>query len=391
MRHLSAQYVITNSGTPLKRAVISAEEDGTIISIEENNGLLKEKQSVEFYNGIIIPGFVNCHCHLELSHLKGSIHKGTGLGNFIMQVRETRKNVGADEISAARSADDRLLKEGIVLCADVCNTSATFEIKKNSIVQYHNFLEVFGIDPQKAGKRMDEITAVAGQADKLSLKYSIVPHSVYAVSLSLLRLIKERSKENSVTTIHFMETDAEALLLEDHSGPLKESYETSGLLPEKPELPFDHVSAILDEVAVNGNLILVHNTYTKNSIVKNIRKRGNTYWCLCPGSNMYIENRMPPVDMLISEGCDIVVGTDSLASNDDLSILSELKLIRQYFPAVSLEVLVRWATINGAKALGEDRNYGEIVPGKKPGLLLLENADLINFKLLPETTVTRLL
>jgi cytosine/adenosine deaminase-related metal-dependent hydrolase len=188
-----------------------------------------------------------------------------------------------------------------------------------------------------------------------------------------------------------METDAEALLLADHSGPLKESYEASGLLPENPELPSDHVSAILDEVTATGNLILVHNTFAENIIVRNIRKRGNTYWCLCPGSNMYIENRMPPVDMLMSEGCAIVVGTDSLASNNDLSILEELKLIHHFFPAVSLEVLVRWATINGAKALGEDSNYGEIVPGKKPGLLLLENADLKNFKLLPETTVTRLL
>jgi len=267
MRRLSSQYVITNSGAPLKRAVISADNDGTILSIEENNGSLKESQSVEFYNGIIIPGFVNCHCHLELSHLKGSIPKGTGLGNFIMQIRENRTNLEACEISSAQSADNNLKNEGVVLCADVCNTPATFEIKKNSLICYHNFLEVFGADPQKAAKRLDEIREVAGKADKLNLKYSIVPHSVYAVSLSLLRLIKERSKENRVTSIHFMETDAEALLLADHSGPLKESYEASGLLPENPELPSDHISAILDEVTAAGNLILVHNTFAKNRIV----------------------------------------------------------------------------------------------------------------------------
>ena len=94
--------------------------------------------------------------------------------------------------------------------------------------------------------------------------------------------------------------------------------------------------------------------------------------------------------MLISEGCEIVIGTDSLASNNKLSILSELKILQEHFPSVPLEELVRWATINGARALCEDKKFGKIEPGMKPGLLLLENADLVNFKLLPETTAVRL-
>ena len=87
MRRFSAQFIFTNSGPPVKRAVISVEDDGTIISVEENEGSLRESQSVEFHNGIIVPGFVNCHCHLELAHLKGVIPEGTGLSDFIMHVR----------------------------------------------------------------------------------------------------------------------------------------------------------------------------------------------------------------------------------------------------------------------------------------------------------------
>ena len=79
MKRFSAQYIITNSGPSLKRAIITAEDDGTIINIEDTLGDLQEKHSVEFYNGIIIPGFVNCHCHLELSHMKDAIGQGTGL------------------------------------------------------------------------------------------------------------------------------------------------------------------------------------------------------------------------------------------------------------------------------------------------------------------------
>jgi imidazolonepropionase-like amidohydrolase len=105
---------------------------------------------------------------------------------------------------------------------------------------------------------------------------------------------------------------------------------------------------------------------------------------------MYIEKKMPPVELLMNEGCDIVIGTDSPASNKNLSILAELKLIQRFFPSIPLQELIRWATINGAEALDEDNIFGKIEPGKKPGILLLENADLLNFRLLPETTVTRL-
>lgn len=390
MRRLSAQYVVTNTGSPLKRAVISTEDDGSIISIEPEIESLRDAQSVEFFNGIIIPGFVNCHCHLELSHMKGSVNEGTRLENFIMHIREGRNNNPVDDISAAQQADNILFDEGVVLCADVCNTSLTFSIKKKSRIKYHSFLEVFGIDPQKAGKRMDDIEKVARDAMRKELACSITPHSVYSVSLPLFRLIKDKSEMNRVTTIHFMESPAEALFLSDNSGPLRNSYEASGLLPDKILAPSDHASAILDEVTTAGNLILVHNTFADAETVERVKKRGLTYWCLCPGSNMYIERKMPPVEMLVEKECDIVIGTDSFASNKSLSILAELKLIQEHFPSTELQELIRWATINGAEALGEDNYFGKIEPGKKPGLLLLENVDLINFKLLPETTVTRL-
>ncbi len=390
MRRISAQFIFTNSGPPSKRAVICAEDDGTIISIEENAGSLNESQSVEFYNGIIVPGFVNCHCHLELSYMKDFIPEGTGLADFIMQVRNSREIYSDINLSAAEKSDKLMSDEGIVLCADICNTSLTFELKKRSRIKYINLLEVFGIDPGKAVRRMNDIAELEKAVVQSGLTCSIVPHSAYSVSLPLFRLIKEKSQENIVTSIHFMETGAESVFLSGHAGPLRKSYENSGLLPDNIQTPADHISAVLNEVTLSGNLILVHNTFADPHIVREVRKRGNTFWCLCPGSNMYIESKMPPVEMLISEGCEIVVGTDSLASNKNLSILSELKLIQQHFPSIQFGDLVRWSTINGAKALGEDEKYGKIEPGKKPGLLLLENIDLVNFKLLPETIVTRL-
>lgn len=390
MKRLSAQFIITNAGARLKRAVIVTDDDGTILSVSGEDELENESQSVEFYNGIIIPGFVNCHCHLELSYLTGVIPERTGLAGFIRQIRSARSEISKDTLQHMIRSDALLHAEGVVMCADICNSAQSFDIKKASSIRYLNLLEVFGIDPEKSGKRMAEIMDIAAEADKQGLIYSIVPHSSYSVSLPLFRMILKVTSENRISSIHFMESVSEIEFLSNHSGPIKESYENSGILPAFPETPGSHEEAVMEYVTSSGNLILVHNTYADASTIRKIMRRGNTYWCLCPGSNMYIENRMPPVSLLMDEGCEIVIGTDSTASNRSLSMLDELKLIQEHNPGAELEEMIRWATLNGARALCADNELGKIESGKKPGLLLLQDLDLDNFKLLPETTVKRL-
>jgi len=391
MKCFAAQYVITGTGSRLKRAVITTEDDGTIISVEDTTGALKEKHSTEFYNGIIVPGFINAHCHLELSHLKGQTKKKEGLGGFIEQIRNNRYSPKERIISAASSADNHMYSEGIVLCADICNTPDSFGIKKESRIRYINLLEVFGLDPEKAAARMADITRVAEKAREMDMPYYLIPHSVYSISMTLFKILRNETQNNKVTSIHFMETGGEETFLKHHTGPLMSSYERSGLIPSIFEIPENHAEVILDEITNSGNLILVHCTFVDRDTIRLMKKRKNLYWCLCPNSNIYIENTLPPVKLLIEEGCEIIIGTDSMASNENLSILEELKTIQLSFPDLPLEDLVSWATINGAKALGEQEQFGSIEPGKKPGLLLIENADLLNMKLLPESFVKRLI
>jgi len=352
MKRFSAQYIITNSGPVLKRAIISTEDDGTIISVDDTGGDLKETNSVEFYNGIIIPGFVNCHSHLELSHLKGVVAQNSGLGVFIDHIRSSRA-ISSDRIlSSASSADKDMYNSGISLCADICNTSDTFLIKGESKIRYISLLEVFGIDPDKASGRMEEIIRVSQKAEEMNLPFSLVPHSTYSVSLTLFRTLLGMSMKNKVTSIHFMESAGEKEFLVNKSGPLMISYRKSGLLPSTLETVKDHAAAVLNEVTGSGNLILVHNTFADRHTIRSVMKRKNLYWCLCPGSNAYIETSIPPVNLLLEEGCEIVIGTDSLASNIKLDILGELIALQSDFPDLAVEDLVRWATLNGAKALG---------------------------------------
>ena len=191
MKRFSAQYIFTNSGPVLKRGIITAEDDGTIINVENTGGDLDEKEATEFYNGIIIPGFVNCHCHLELSDMKGLIQPGEGLPDFILNIRKHRDYNKERKTDASISSDGSLYREGTVLCADICNTDITFDFKKQSSIKYINLLEVCGIDPVKAEKRFGEIIQLSQRAESAGIEFWLVPHSVYSLSLPLFRLLKQ--------------------------------------------------------------------------------------------------------------------------------------------------------------------------------------------------------
>lgn len=390
-KSFSAHYIFTNTGPPLKKGIVTTDDDGTILNIEDTGGKLIEHRGVEFHNGIIIPGFVNCHSHLELSYLKGQIAGEKGLGQFLKHLNELRDSIITDKVIPISAAEKELFDEGIVLCADICNTSDSFGIKKESRITWINLLEVFGIDPQKAEKRMESLALLTREAEEYGLTSFPVPHSVYSVSLPLLRMLKEKSGSNRVTSVHFMETKGEREFIEKRGGSLMENYIESGWLVSQPETAQSHSSAVLDEITSSGNIILVHNTFADRETVREVRKRGNTFWCLCPGSNMFIENAMPPLSLLLDEGCDIVTGTDSLASNRRLSILGEMRILQNHSPSVSLEEIVKWATINGARALGEEEAFGKIGPGMRPGLILLHNIDLLNMKITEESRVKRLI
>jgi cytosine/adenosine deaminase-related metal-dependent hydrolase len=391
MRYFSAQYVFTNEGPPLQRAIVCTEDDGTIVSVEDTGGNLSERHSVEFYNGIIIPGLINCHCHIEFSYLKEVHMREPGLAGFLEGITLNRDNREIDRVKAIAEADSLMASEGVVACADICNTSSSFELKKKSRIRYLSLLEVYGFDAEKASMRIEEILSLAKVASSMDLPYYIVPHSVYSVSKPLFRQIKELAAENRVSSIHFLESEDEKKFLSEHSGPLMKAYLNILAPGGRMDPPSDHLSAISELVTRSGNLILVHNTAIEKLHILKLKKRENLWYCLCPNSNLYIEKKLPPVILLSETGCELVIGTDSLSSNSRLSMLSEMITLSQNLPSVALENIVKWATINGARALGEDHWAGSISPGKKPGLVLISGCDLTNMKLLPAATAARLI
>ena len=135
--------------------------------------------------------------------------------------------------------------------------------------------------------------------------------------------------------------------------------------------------------------LLVHNTFAKREdILFASDNLSDLFWVMCPAANQYIENRLPPIYEFMSLNQDIAIGTDSLASNNSLSILKEIKIISENFPSVPLEMLVKWSTYYGAKALGMDNKLGSFEPGKKPGINLIDMIDFREMKLTEGSSVT---
>lgn len=367
MRRIAAQYVFTSAGKPLRRGVVTAGDEGTIISIEDTGGDLPETAGTEFYNGIIIPGLVNSHSHLELAHMRDLIAGGGGLQEFILSVRDRREAEPGVVTAAAEKADREMYDGGVVACGDISNITSSFDIKRRSHIRYLTFIELFGSDPMLSGSRMSEAQKVAAAAAEAGLPGYISPHAVYSVSEPLFELIKSNITPDSVISLHFLESDDER------------------------RMAGGHVQRALSLSSLSSRLILVHNTVITRAEAEEIASAGNTWFCLCPSSNMRISGIMPPVALLHEITDRIVAGTDSLASNDKLDMLTELRLLHEAAPDTPLEEVIRWGTINGARALKMDETLGSIEPGKKPGLLLLENVDLVNLRLLPQSRVRRLL
>ena len=367
MRRISAQYLFTSTGKPLKRGVVTVDDDGTVVAVEDTGGDLREKAGTEFYNGIIIPGLVNCHTHLELSHLGGQIPAGGGLKQFIAAVRGQRGAQPRKIAAAAERAEQTMVSEGTVACGDISNGTASFEIKGRSSIQWLTFTEVFGSDPLIAATRISEALAVSTAAESALLRHHITPHSLYSLSEELFSLTLSHITPASVISLHFLESDEERTMTDGHAA---------------------RALALASRCL---RLILVHNTVITGPEAELLAAAGNTWFCLCPSSNLRITGTLPPVQLLREVTGRIITGTDSLASTSSLGILTELRQLHDAAPELPLDEIIRWGTINGAVALGMEEKLGSLEPGKRPGLLLLEPVDLHQLRLLPETRVRRLL
>ena len=348
-------------------------------------------QQSEIFNGFICPGFINAHCHLELSYMKGMIGEKTGLAGFIKEILQKRNSSNHQQMEKAISdAEAEMIKNGIVAVGDISNDDSTYKQKAKQNLFYHTFIEVFDLNPSKAKDFFHN--ALELQSAITNHPSSIVPHAPYSVSFELLKLIAGQ-KNNPVLSIHNQETKSENELFESKTGELLEMFNTMNVsLEHLQPTGKSSLQSYLPKMPVKNKTLLVHNIFTGREDIQFAHSYSkNIYWCFCPNANMYIENKLPGYELFIREKAKCCIGTDSYASNWSLSILDEIKTITKHKPEIPLQMLLEWATINGSEVLGIENQFGSIEKDKRPGLNLIENIDFQNMRLTGKSAVRKII
>ncbi|MBN2662774.1 MAG: amidohydrolase family protein [Bacteroidales bacterium] len=383
MRKIAAHYIFPVTTKPLKNGIIIINDYGEIIEIIDTKGDLKETSSLEFYNGVIVPGFINTHCHLELSYLKGKIPMHTGHVEFIRQIVENIKTTEVD-VDKIENAFLEMKKEGIVAVADISNREITSQIKQNNDIYFHTFIELADFFNNE---NIETQISVGKKLGKNFIKKSIVAHAPYTCSPEFI--VETAKLSRDVYSIHNQEVKSENEMY------IKGSGEIFNLLKQRN--PFSDfnitkktaLQSYLDKISRNDlNILLVHNIFTTEEDIKYAENLSeNIYWTLCPKSNLFIQNKLPEIKNFIKNNCKITLGTDSLATNNRLSIIEEMKNFTEF----NFTEVLKWATINGAKALKINNIYGSIEIGKKPGLNLISNFDFKNNHLKKDSFVKKIM
>jgi len=394
MRKLSAEYIYTGKKI-LKKGIIEFDEKGKILSVIDTEGKLNEQESLEFYNGVIVPGFVNAHCHLELSHMKGMIDNlsGKGLPGFIDEII-SKRNFPDDLEKQISKADKEMYRNGIVAVGDISNTDDSFSIKQKSSIYYQTFVEAFTISEEKAEETFLTAKENFEKLKMRKLSASIVPHAAYSVPDALYKMIAKFENETpKIISVHNQETASEDELINKRKGVLAEVLDNKGFIFEDFLYPGNSALQVnLNYSNKKNNILLIHNTFSKKEDIDYAENFSeNMYWVFCPLSNLYIEKKLPDLPMFFNKNLKTCIGTDSYASNTELSILSEMKVITENFPDIPFERIIRSATLNGAKALKIDDKFGSIEPGKTPGINLITSFDFKKMTLKSESKVKVLL
>ena len=379
MRRIAAKYLFTlASMEPVRNGFVELEDDGTVV----RTGICADPAAEPaYYDGAVAPGFVNAHCHVELSYLKGQFRKGTGMAGFIDQINEMRDNKSMEEkVRDLTDAMDGLWNQGVVAMADISNCADSFAVKAAHPMYTRTFLEVFGTEPEDCAAVMDGVRKLKAVADGFGIDAAPTPHACYTMSPELVTAVSVEGLKSGFLSFHSEETEEEEEMLKYGSGKMWENRRKAGM-SVPPVTGKSSLLYFIDRLLAgrpapfDEHILLVHECCMDQEGIDAAKAVMNhPFVAVCPLSNLFIHNALPPIDLMRRNGLKVCVGTDSLSSNDDLNIVDELYCLQRNFPEVPLGELLTWASRNGAEFLAKPE-FGALEPGRRPGLVLIDHLD----------------
>jgi cytosine/adenosine deaminase-related metal-dependent hydrolase len=365
---LTASWVLPITGAPIRGGRVAVDEGriawvGGAGAAGEPRGELRR-----LGDGVLLPGLVNAHCHLELSHLAGQLPLGGGFVPWVEALVGARARFGDAEVAAAAAAAIAFLeRRGTAAVGDVSNTLAHVSALAASRLDAVVFMELLAWDPARAEASLswaEERARAVAALLRPGLEVRLAAHAPHSVSPELMRLLVRRGGPGA---IHLAESMDESRFLLDGTGAWPAFLEARGLGHVAFDPPgVSPVRHVEEQGALHPQLVAAHAVQVDGADRELLARRG-VHVVLCPRSNRNLGVGRADLPALLLSGVRLALGSDSLASVETLDVLDDAVLLHRQFPGVDPATIVRMATAGGAAALGRD-DLGALAPGRRAAL-----------------------
>ena len=373
-----ASWVLPIGAPPLRDGWVAIEDDRVVAygaDSDRDQAATTPARDVDLGHAAILPGLVNAHTHLELSHLRGRVPAGQSFVSWIRAVLAARRDHPNPQAVEILGGIDEGIAEaircGTAAVGDISNTLATCAPLAASALDGVVFYEIIGFNPQDPIAVVDRaLEAIHGMTAEDRGRASLAAHAPYSVAPALLRAIAAAVDRALLPcSVHVAESPEEVEFLRTGEGPWRALLQDLGVWNPAWVAPGVSPVQYLDDLGLlSPRALAVHGVQMSAVDLDRLAARRTTL-VTCPRSNAYTGAGTPPIERFYASGVRIAVGTDSLASTPDLNVFAELAAIRALARDVPASRLLDSATRQGARALGLDADYGTIAPGKRARLI----------------------
>jgi len=384
----TARHVLPVAAPPLADGAVSVDE-GRITAVGRKAEVLKaagaDAEVRDLGDAVLLPGLVNAHVHLDLSWMRDDPPPSE---SYVAWLRNRTERVESApdpiRIEAAEQAVKEIAARGTVAVGDVTGVPWMAGILARSPLHAVVFLELTGFRGDDAERLLDHAASTLDFVEKEPdvkaargrVAVVLSPHSAHTVSAPLLKALAGRATASGeILSIHLAETDDEAAMLMDGSGPFPDLLRSRGGFDDGWRPPGQSPVEYLDRLgALTSSTLAVHCIHLGQQDLSRLQARGVTV-VTYPRSNLRLGVGKTPVPKLLSSGVPVALGTDSLASVSDLDLFSEMAALRREHPGLSPAAVLRIATLNGARALRLEKTLGTLEKGKLAALVSVPLAD----------------